>query len=727
MVDGDAPGYILFTSGTSGQPKGVVQTRRTLDSVVNWQVHRSGKGSRPRTLQRSALSFDVALQEILSTVADGGTLYLPADQQRQDLSHMATLINKWQVERIFMPPSGLHALLAAADTSRLSSLREVVCAGEPLVVTGTVRRAFRVINAKLDNQYGPTETHVCTAVTVEGDPFTWPDNPSIGLPVPGDAARVVDALGRRLPMGTPGELVITGQTVALGYLHGADPKFTESLGLDGTSTVRSYRTGDFAKERPDGSFEFLRRRDEQVKVRGYRVELGEVETAALATGLAADAVAFGLGGGSAVERIGLAVLSPTQAAGLDRGALLREMSERLPPYMMPRPAETVLLERFESTPTGKVDRRRVAEVAQTYLSEQHTDSGSAEQMIRSLWGRCLGIDEFGEDATFVALGGDSLAAVELAAALQDTVGAAVSLRELLAGMTVRNLLSRARGGHESADAAQQDGRAQPDRSDPQSVMLPRFGRVECVSPAEAKHLYLDIVVSRNYERFGILDRPLGNVVDVGANIGLFALSVLDRHPKTNVITLEPHPGFARALRANVGKRVSVVEAAAAAEQGYAPLYVYEQMPAMSSLRPEPDYDNALMASLIGNQLTRVGADTGSGAMVGLAVEAPTVQEVQTVRLSDVLAQHQCESVGLLKVDVQHGEVGVFEGLDDADWSRLERIVVEVQDRGTELAALQRLLEARGFSTAVHVDTVLHAGSAIRFLYAWAPAQRGPAV
>ena len=723
-VDADAPGYILFTSGSTGEPKGVVQTRRTLDSIVNWQVHRTGAGTRPRTLQRSALSFDVALQEILSTVADGGTLYLPADQQRQDLSYMATLINEWQVERIFMPPSGLHALLAAADTSRLSSLREVVCAGEPLVITGTVRRAFREINARLDNQYGPTETHVCTAVIVEGDPFTWPDNPSIGLPVPGDAAQVVDALGRRLPTGTPGELVITGQTVALGYLHGADPKFTESLRLEGISTVRSYRTGDFARERPGGSFEFLGRRDEQLKVRGYRVELGDVEAAALATGLVADAVAFGLGGGSAVERIGLAVLPPINAVELDRAALLREMSERLPPYMMPRPAETVTPKRFESTPTGKVDRRRVAELAQTYLRERHTDSGSAEQTIRSLWERCLGIDKFDDDATFIALGGDSLAAVELAAGLQDTVGVAVSLRELLAGMTVRNLLSLARGEHDSTAVAQQNGHAQSNGRDPQSVVLPRFGRVACVSPAEARHLYLDVVVSRNYERFGILDEPVRNVVDVGANIGLFALSVLDRHPETNVIALEPHPGFAGALRANVGERVFVVEAAAAAEQGRAPLFVYEQMPAMSSLHPEPEYDNELMESLIGNQLTRVGADSTAGAMVGLVGEAPTVQEVQTVRLSDVMTQHQCESVGLLKVDVQHGEDGVFEGLDEADWSRLERIIVEVQDRGTELAALQRLLEGRGFSTAVHMDTVLHAGSAVRFLYAWAPGQRG---
>ncbi|MEU3650003.1 FkbM family methyltransferase [Lentzea sp. NPDC034063] len=714
----EASGYILFTSGSTGIPKGVVQTRRTLDSVVDWQVQRSGAGTRPRTLQRSALSFDVALQEILSTLADGGTLLVPADGQRQDLQHTASVIQRWKVERVFIPPSGLHALLAAVDASLLSSLREVVCAGEPLVITASVRRVFREIDARLDNQYGPTETHVCTAEFVEGDPFTWPDHPSIGAPVPGDTARVVSVDGHRLPVGTPGELVISGQTVACGYLHGEDPKFVRETGEDGISVIRSYRTGDIVKERPDGTFEFLLRGDEQVKVRGYRVELGEVEAAALATGRVTEVVAFPLGKGSTVERLGLAVVPTAGADDLDRGALLREMADRLPPYMMPRPAEIVVRERLESTSSGKADRRLVAEFAESQFRAQVSDSGDAEQMVRSLWCRCLGVDEFDEDATFVALGGDSLAAVDLAASLQDAVGVTISLRELLAGTTLRHLQAQVGGAH-TATGTSLDAPEKQIEFASASVTLPRFGTIRCVSSAEAKHLYLDVVASRNYEQFGIADEPLKTVLDVGANIGVFALAVLDRHPRARVIALEPHPAFAEALRANLGDRAHVIEAAAAASRGEATLYMYDQMPAMSSLQPEPDYDYGLMATLIDNQLSRVGAAVfGSPASVAAAREISRSQAVRTVRLSDVLSEYGWDRVSLVKVDVQHGEEDVLAGLDDADWARVDRVVVEVQDRGTQLAELQRLLQSRGFETAVHTDPVLHAGSAVRFLYGW---------
>ncbi|WP_166678830.1 non-ribosomal peptide synthetase [Kribbella voronezhensis] len=727
-VEPDAPGYILFTSGSTGRPKGVVQTRRTLDSVVDWQVRRSGVATRPRTLQRSALSFDVALQEILSTLADGGTLLVPADWQRQDLSLVARLIHEWQVERLFIPPSGLHAMLAAADASLLSSLREVICAGEPLIITGTVRRVFREINSGLDNQYGPTETHVCTAMSVGGDPFTWPDNPSIGTPVPGVGARVVDTLGRHVTLGTPGELVISGQTVALGYLDAPSLKFADEPRHDGNGAVRSYRTGDFVKERPDGSFEFLSRQDEQLKVRGYRVELGEVEAAALATELVTDAVAFGLGDSSAVERLGLVVVPFEPTPDFDKASLLEQMALRLPPYMMPRPAETMVREGLELTPTGKVDRRQVAQLGEMTFRERSANAGSGDERIRSLWHRCLGVDECDEDETFVALGGDSLAAVELTAALQDAVGVNVSLRQLLAGMTLRTLRSVATGELRSPDTSQQPGVTSSDRNAvPSTVDLPKFGRIACVSPAEAKHLYLDVVVSNNYGRFGMLDGPIEVVVDVGANIGLFALSVLDRHPEARVIAVEPHPAFAQALRANTADRVSVVEAAAAQTRGEAPLFIYDQMPAMSSLNPEPDYDRQLMASLIDNQLNRVGAGVATAPAIGLVGENPVAHPVQTVRLSDLLADHNCTSVSLLKVDVQHGELDVLLGLDDGDWTRIERIVVEVQDRDKQLDDLQQLLSMHGFSTSVHFDAILHAGSRVRFLYAWAPSQQKSAV
>ena len=304
----DAPGYVLFTSGSTGQPKGVVQTRRTLNVIVDWQVRRSGAGSRPRTIQRSALSFDVSLQEIFSTLADGGCLYLLPDEVRHDMSGVARFISAHGVERMFITPSGLQAMLTSASVTELTSLREIICAGEPLVISGTMRRALREIGARLDNQYGPTETHVCAAGEVEGDPFTWPDRPLIGMALPGVSVCVVDARLRPVHVGAPGELLVAGPTVALGYVTG-DGGFGAEPTPSREPRRRWYRTGDLVREHPDGRLEFLGRADHQVKIRGYRVELGEVEAAAAQTGLVSEAVAFALRRGNEVDRLGLAVFN----------------------------------------------------------------------------------------------------------------------------------------------------------------------------------------------------------------------------------------------------------------------------------------------------------------------------------------------------------------------------------------------------------------------------------
>jgi amino acid adenylation domain-containing protein/FkbM family methyltransferase len=724
QVAPDAPGYVLFTSGSTGRPKGVVQTRRTLNEIVNWQVKRSGSGSRPRTIQRSALSFDVSLQEIFSTLADGGSLYVLPDEMRHDLSAVARFVTAHGVERMFITPSGLQAMLASASASDLGSLREIICAGEPLLISGTMRRALREIGARLDNQYGPTETHVCVAGEVEGDPFTWPDRPLIGAPLPGITACVVDSQLRMVPVGATGELMVAGSTVALGYLTGSEGFDLEPSPCPAPGR-RWYRTGDRVREHPDGRLEFLGRADQQVKIRGYRVELAEIEAAATGTGLTSEAVAFSVQRGDEAGRLGLAVLSPESP--IDKAILLTAMGQHLPAYMVPRRGEVTVLDDFPATSSGKVDRQRVVQLAAQRIGEQrHHDRDSDTARLRALWHRTLGVDDSGDDQTFMELGGDSLAAVELAAALQDGFGVTASLREILEDMSfrrLRDLPARASGDAAPPQEAALLIAAEHDIPELSRVELPAFGAMSCLLPTEARHLYLDIVVCGTYAQFGMLDEPLPCVIDVGANIGLFALQILARNPGARLVAIEPHPGLAAALRATVGAQALVVQAACAAKSGARELFTYPDMPAMSSLSPAGPYDSSLMAALTANDLARIGAQDAGTAQRHIAVRPADRITVPARRLSEVLREHELATVSLLKIDVQHGELDVLAGLDDDDWPRVERVVIEVQDVDGQADRVKSALEDRGFSVASHRDDLLHSGCPVTFVYGWSPGAR----
>lgn len=706
-VDPARPGYILMTSGSTGTPKAVVQSRRTLSAIVEWQVERSGRGSHPTTVQRSALSFDVALQEILSTLCDGGLLEVLPDKVRGDFAAMADFIGARAVERMFIPPSGLQALLAACDAVQLTSLQQVICAGEPLVVSSAMRLAFRTIGAALDNQYGPTETHVVTSGWLEGDPFTWPDRPLIGTPLPGIALTVVDQRGRPAPVGVVGELVVAGRTVALGYASGLDERF----GAVPASGAPTYRTGDLARITPDGAVEYAGRRDDQVKVRGYRIEMGEVEVTALATGLVREAACAvrRTGGG---DRLLLAV---TGADGtVDEVGLLNALRRQLPTYMVPRPAEVLTLRSLPQTSSGKVDRQAVvAEWESRGLSA--ANEGSDASGLARIWMRCIGIESCEREATFVELGGDSLAAVELSAALSDVAGISLSLRRILDGMTLADLENMVSGGSTAADV----DAPQAKRSDELvQAELPTVGTVWCVSASEARHLCVDVVICAPYGSLDGLDEE-PTVIDVGANVGIFSLAVLAARPAARVVAVEPHPVLAEALRRNLAGRGTVVEAAVATSVGEATLHVYNGMAAMSSLAPAEVYDLNLMERLLRNEVARTGGTASDEALHHhvVAYGGSSTVPVATITLARVLDQYAAGRVSLLKVDVQHGELDVLRSVEDHQWESIERVAVEVQDVDGGVALVGDLLCTKGFEIAIHDVDLVHHGTSVRFVNA----------
>ncbi|MFD3354288.1 amino acid adenylation domain-containing protein [Streptomyces fradiae] len=357
----DSLAYVIYTSGSTGVPKGVAMPHGPLANLIDWQCAHSSCGTGDRTLQFSALSFDVSFQELFSTWGSGGTLVVVDDATRHSCQALIELMDRAAVRRMFLPFVALQAIAEHAATVGAwpSSLREVVTAGEQLQVSPAVRALFRHLDgAVLVNQYGPSETHVVTSLELAGDPTAWPDQPSIGRPIANAEAYVLDEHLRPRQPGVPGELWIGGPVLARGYLGMPDVTATRFRTVPGVAGGgRIYRTGDLVERLPDGTIRFLGRLDDQVKIRGHRVEIGEVEARLRALPEVADAAVVVAGGAAGTKRL-VAFCVPARGAEVKAPAVRRSLAVHLPDHMIPSTVRS--LPAFPLTPSGKVDRKALA-------------------------------------------------------------------------------------------------------------------------------------------------------------------------------------------------------------------------------------------------------------------------------------------------------------------------------------------------------------------------------
>ena len=394
--------YVIYTSGSTGTPKGVEMGRPALANLVNWQGEASARPDL-KTAQFAALGFDVSAQEIFATLCGGGTLVLVPELLRSDPAGLVRFLDAHQVERLFLPFVALQQVADAAQPNTLAALREVVTAGEQLKITPAIRALFSCLpDCTLSNQYGPSETHVATAYTLSGPPKLWPSLPPIGRPVPGMSALV-----------RGGELYLGGAQLAAGYAGRPDltaERFVQNL--PGTTPgTRWYKTGDLACVNSEGELEFLGRADGQLKIRGFRVEPGEVETALLAyPGVRQAAVrAWELAPGDTRLAAYLASSGPISADSL------REFLEaRLPEALVPSRFET--RDALPLTPSGKVDYLALPppSAERPRLSAAYAaPSPGLEDAIAKVWSAVLGIAPIGLDDSFFDLGGRSLQMVQV--------------------------------------------------------------------------------------------------------------------------------------------------------------------------------------------------------------------------------------------------------------------------------------------------------------------------
>ncbi|GAA2262595.1 thioester reductase domain-containing protein [Streptomyces amakusaensis] len=446
-VSRDDPAYLIYTSGSTGLPKGVLMPHRALAGVIDRQLRRSSSHAPGplRTAQFAPLSFDVAFQELFSTWGAGGTLVLVDETARRDPARLLALIDDSRVERLFLPYVALQQLAEyAAGTGTAGargggSLREVVSAGEQLFITPAVRRFFTENTAAvLDNQYGPSETHVVTAGALTGPPADWPDRAPVGRPVPGARVRILDDRLAPVPPGAVGELCLGGESLAIGY-HGR-PDITRRMFVPDPLTPgeRLYRSGDLGRFLPGGAIEFLGRRDGQIKVRGHRVELGEIESAAKAVPGVADAVVTADTSLPHSTRL-VAHYIPAGPTAPDAERLRAALREKLPAAMVP--VMIVPVPGFPLTPSGKVDRAALPAPAAPGAStpEPAPARTGPEHRMTEIWREVLGTGRIGADDDFFAHGGDSLLVVRLLLRVHEEWGVRLSLGSFFAAPTVRRM------------------------------------------------------------------------------------------------------------------------------------------------------------------------------------------------------------------------------------------------------------------------------------------------
>ncbi|MFB7391478.1 amino acid adenylation domain-containing protein [Streptomyces sp. NPDC056191] len=447
----DHPAYLIYTSGSTGRPKGVAVTHRAIVNRLAWMQGAYGLTADDRVLQKTPSSFDVSVWEFFWALTEGATVVLARPDGHRDPEYLARLIAERAVTTTHFVPSMLAAFVQVMEATPdapdwAASLRRVFCSGEAL--TGADARRWWELTSRagrtpvpLHNLYGPTEA----AVDVTFFPYEGGTEPAvpIGRPVWNTRLHVLDPFLRPVPDGVPGELHLAGVQLARGY-HDRPGLTAERFVADpfGAPGERMYRTGDLVRRRADGAVEYLGRTDRQVKIRGNRVELGEIETALAAlTGVARAAVIVRDG-----ALVGYAVPAPGAAPASE--ALHTALTEALPAALVP--SAVVVLAELPLTPSGKLDQSALPAPETAPRSAGRPPRDDRERALCQVFDEVLGVSGTGIDDDFFMLGGDSLSSIAVATRARER-GLTLSPRDVFEHRTPAALAAAA-ATHGAAEA-----------------------------------------------------------------------------------------------------------------------------------------------------------------------------------------------------------------------------------------------------------------------------------
>jgi len=473
--------YVIYTSGSTGRPKGVEIPHRAVVNFLESMRREPGLTAADTLLAVTSISFDIAGLEIFLPLVAGGRVVVAGSDTIFDESRLAALIRKSGATVLQATPSLWRVLVESGwpGESRL----KILCGGESLsrkLADDLLKRG-----AEVWNLYGPTETTIWSALCrVEPGPDTVP----IGRPIAHTQLYVLDRQLQPVPIGIAGELYIGGDGLARGYLNQPEltaERFIHDPFAQPGAAARLYRTGDIARYRPDGRIECLGRADDQVKLRGHRIDLGEIETTLRQRPDVREAVVVLRDTGSDRNQL-VAYLACVAGARPETVELRRFLKGRLPDYMVP--GAFVALERLPTTPNGKIDRKALPAPATDRAAQTHRaltpPRTSVEQTLAGIWRDVLRLDEVGVHDNFFELGGHSLLAMQMMSRLSKAFQAELSLRSIFESPTIAGL-AQALDGVETRSAAGSIPRAQ---SLSQGQARALLGRLDELSDQEVESL-----------------------------------------------------------------------------------------------------------------------------------------------------------------------------------------------------------------------------------------------
>ncbi|MGD9007815.1 MAG: amino acid adenylation domain-containing protein [Desulfobacteraceae bacterium] len=442
--------YVLFTSGSTGTPKGVKITHVNVLALLDGFETVAPTESTINTGHEAILcgtsvcpyNFDVSVWEFFSMLCYGGTLHILTQEISGDPNHLADYFVQNNVTNAYIPPALVVDLVEIFESKQNSlPLKRMLVGVEP-IKQGTLQR-YRDLSAHLHiiNDYGPTEATICATFYNFQNATQVDRRTPIGIAVPGYSVYLVDQNTQPVPIGVTGEIVIGGPGLARGYLNRPEmtkEKFIPNPYFENPHS-RLYKTGDMARMLADGNIEYIGRRDNQVKFRGFRVELGEIEAALIQHDVVSQAVVMLLEDQLGNSQLAAYVVSDQNDQSIG-DSLKKSLKAKLPAYMIP--SVIIFLDAFPLTPNGKVDRRALPEPdpAGCFTLENYAAPGTnMEKELALIWAEILGIPRVGIQDNFFDMGGHSLLAIRLTQRIEKVLGASIPVATLFKAPTIAEM------------------------------------------------------------------------------------------------------------------------------------------------------------------------------------------------------------------------------------------------------------------------------------------------
>ena len=432
--------YIIYTSGTTGQPKGTICLHKGAVNHLYWMIQTYSMSEQDVVLQKTSIAFDASFGEILLPLITGAKLILPRQDGEKDIFYLINLIKQTKVSLIQFVPSQLDVFLDAVKKNECASIKHVLCGGEELNSATCHKFFLRFTNAFLHNLYGPTEvsddtTHWCCQTEKEIKQL------SIGSPISNVQCFVLGRQKNLVPIGVPGELHIAGIGLASGYLN--LPKLTAEKFITNSfaryfeyTSSKLYKTGDLVKWRDDGRLEFLGRIDNQVKMRGFRIEIGEIEAGLLTHSNIKQAIVVLYQ--QTLQNARLVAYLQCYDTSLFQSEELREFLRKQFPYYM-IPSLFMLINDIPRTVTGKIDRKALPQPEINRKDILIKPRNQFEQQMLYIWQSLLKNLHIGVCDNFFELGGNSLLAVQMVIEINNQLYKKISISVLLNYPTIASL------------------------------------------------------------------------------------------------------------------------------------------------------------------------------------------------------------------------------------------------------------------------------------------------